>query len=151
MLNLLKMLKFEVDPTWLQLSFSFNQLICFHLNHVCRLLKMWKFIACWFCCLEPQKMSRTMAIFIYFHVKPISMKKKVFTTSITAQFLSSNDHLQLIVFLCCECYQTSYKSYNSLYIWCNLLQFNYNFVKTIHFQLLCNSTTITAIMSCWSY
>jgi hypothetical protein len=32
-----------------------------------------------------------------------------------------------------------------------MIQFNYSFVKTIHFELLCNSTTTTVITSCWHY
>jgi len=70
------------------------------------------------------------------------------------QFLSCIGHLQLIVFICCECYWTSCKSCkscNSLYVWCNSLQFNYNFLTTILFQLLCNSLMTTIIMSCWHH
>jgi len=49
------------------------------------------------------------------------------------------------------CYQTSCKSCNSLYIWCNSLQFNYKFDATTPFQLLCNSLMTTIIRSCWHH
>jgi hypothetical protein len=58
------------------------------------------------------------------------MKKGCFAIGLTTKFLSYIGHLQLTVFICCECYQTSYKScknYNSLYIWCNSLQLKCNF------------------------
>jgi hypothetical protein len=32
-----------------------------------------------------------------------------------------------------------------------MMQFNYNFVETIHFELLCNSTTTIAMTSSWDY
>ncbi len=38
------------------------------------------------------------------------------------------------------------QSCNSSYIWCNSLQFNCNFVKTTHFQLLCNSIITTPMI-----
>ncbi len=78
--------------------------------------------------------------------------KRCFATSLATQFLSCIKHLQLILFICCECYWTSCKSckcYNSLYIWCNSLQLNYSFVATTLFQLLCNSPMIIITMSCW--
>jgi len=40
---------------------------------------------------------------------------------------------------------------NSLYIWCNSLQLNCNLVKTIFFQLLCNSIITALMMSCWCH
>ncbi len=40
-------------------------------------------------------------------------------------------------------------TYNSLYIWCNSLQLNYNFVAKTPFQLLCNSSMTIIIMSRW--
>ncbi len=83
-------------------------------------------------------------------------KKRCFATSLTTQFLSCIGHLQLTIncILHYECYWTSCKScksYNSLYIQCNSLQFNYNFVATTHFQLLCNSPMTIIIMSCWHH
>ncbi len=85
-------------------------------------------------------------------------KKGCFATRLATQFLSCIRHLQFRVFICCECYWTSCKSCkscNSLYIWCNSpyircnsLQFNYNFVATTPFQLLCNSHMTTIIMLC---
>jgi hypothetical protein len=81
-------------------------------------------------------------------------KKGCFATSLATQFLSCIGHLHLTVFICCECYQTSCKSCkscNSLYIRCNSLQFNYNFVTTIPFQVLCNSPMTTIIMLCWCH
>jgi len=39
------------------------------------------------------------------------------------------------------------QSFNSLYIRCNSLQLNCNFVKTTHSQLLCNSIVITPMKS----
>ncbi len=59
--------------------------------------------------------------------------------------------MQLTIFMCCECYRTRCKSCNSLYIRCNSLQFNYNFIITIPFQLLYNSLISIIIMSCWCY
>jgi hypothetical protein len=53
------------------------------------------------------------------------LKKRCFAIGLTTQFLSCNDHLQLIVFLHFECYWTSCmscKSCNSSYIWCNSMQ-----------------------------
>jgi hypothetical protein len=32
-----------------------------------------------------------------------------------------------------------------------MMQLNYNFVKTINFQLLCNSIITTPMMSCWHH
>jgi len=55
------------------------------------------------------------------------------------------------IFIRCECYWTSFKSCNSLYIQCNSLKLNYNLVVTIPFQLLCNSPMIIIIMSCWCH
>jgi hypothetical protein len=81
-------------------------------------------------------------------------KKRCFATSLATQFLNCIGHLQLTIFICYDCYQTSYKSCkscNSPYIWCNSLQFNYNFVATIPFQLLCNSPMTIILMSCWSH
>ncbi len=43
-----------------------------------------------------------------------------FTTSLATQFLSCIEHLQLTLFIHCECYQTSCKSYkrcNSPYLY----------------------------------
>jgi hypothetical protein len=78
-------------------------------------------------------------------------KKRCFATSLTAQFLNYIKHLQLTIFICYECYRTSCKSCNSLYIWCNSLQFNYNFIVTTPFQLLYNSLMTIIISSCWRY
>ncbi len=81
-------------------------------------------------------------------------EKRCFATDLATQFLSCNDHLQLTVFLHYEWYQTSFmscKRCNSPYRWCISLKFNYNFIETTHFQLLCNSITITVTMSCWCY
>jgi hypothetical protein len=84
-------------------------------------------------------------------------KKGCFATRLETQILSCIEHLQLTVFICCECYWTScksyksYKSFNLLYIRCNSLQLNYNFVITTPFQLLHNSPMITIIMSCWHH
>ncbi len=53
------------------------------------------------------------------------LKKRCFAIGLATQFLSCNDHLQLIVFLHFECYWTSRmscKSCNSSYIWCNSMQ-----------------------------
>ncbi len=72
-------------------------------------------------------------------------KKMCFATSLATQFLNCIGHLQLTIFICYECYWTSCKncnSCNSLYIRCNSLQLNYNFVTTTPFQLLCNSPMI---------
>jgi hypothetical protein len=83
-----------------------------------------------------------------------TMKKRCFAIDLATQFLICNDHLQLIVFLHYEWYQTSFmscKRCNSPYRWCISLKFNYNFVETTHFQLLCNSITIIVTMSCWCY
>ncbi len=80
-------------------------------------------------------------------------KKGCFAIGPAIQFVSCIRHLQLTVFICCECYPTSCKSCkncNSPYIRCNSLQLNYNFVTTL-FQLLCNSPMITIIMSCWHH
>jgi hypothetical protein len=81
-------------------------------------------------------------------------KKRCFAIKLVTQFLSYIKHLQLTVFMHCACYQTSCKSCksrNSLYIWCNSLQLNYNFVVTTPFQLLYNSLMIIIIMSCWCH
>jgi hypothetical protein len=40
------------------------------------------------------------------------------------------------------------QSCNWPYIWHDSLQLNYNFVKTTHFQLLCDSIITTPMMSC---
>ncbi len=81
-------------------------------------------------------------------------KEGVFAIGLATQFLSCITHLQLTVFICCECYLTSCKSCkncNSPYIQCNSLQLNYNFVTRTPFQLLCNSPMITIIMSWWCH
>jgi hypothetical protein len=81
-------------------------------------------------------------------------KEGVFAIGLATQFLNCIRHLQLIVFICCECYSTSCKSYkncNSPYIKCNSLQLNYNFVARTHFQLLCNFPMITIMMSWWHH
>jgi hypothetical protein len=81
-------------------------------------------------------------------------KMGCFATGLATQFLSCIKHLQLIVFIRCECYQTSCKSCNSCnspYIRCYSLQFNYNFVATTPFQLLCNYFMTIIIMSCWHH
>jgi len=78
-------------------------------------------------------------------------KKGCFAIGLVIQFLSCIRHLQLIVFIHCECYWTSCKSCNSMYIQCNSLQFIYNFVATTPFPLLCNSVMTTIIMSCWCH
>jgi hypothetical protein len=90
-----------------------------------------------------------LLIFCYEHYE----KKRCFAIGLVIQFLSSIRHLQLIIFISCECSWTSYKSYKSCtspYIWCNSLQLNYNFV-TILFQLLCNSPMTIIIISCWRH
>jgi hypothetical protein len=79
------------------------------------------------------------------------MRKGCFATGLTSQFLNCIRHLQLIIFIHCECYRTSCKSCNSPYIQCNSLQLNYNFVTTTSFQLLCNSPMTTIIMSSWRH
>jgi hypothetical protein len=43
------------------------------------------------------------------------------------------------------------QSCNSPYIWCISLELNCNLIKTIHFQLLCNSIIIAPMMSCWRH
>jgi hypothetical protein len=81
-------------------------------------------------------------------------KNGCFVIGLATQFLSCIKQLQCIIFICCECYQTScksYKSYNSPYIWCNSLQLDYNFIATTFFQLPCNSLMTTFIMSCWHH
>jgi len=75
-------------------------------------------------------------------------KKRCFAIGLAIQFLSCIKHLQLTIFIRCEYYQ---RSYNTLYIQCNSLQFNYNFIITTLFQLLCNSPMTIIIMSCWCY
>jgi hypothetical protein len=45
----------------------------------------------------------------------------------------------------------AFDTWNSPYIWCNSLQFNYNFVTTTWFQLLSISPMTTIIMSCWHH
>jgi hypothetical protein len=74
-----------------------------------------------------------------------------FTIGLATQFLNYIRHLQLIIFIYCECHWTSCKSCNSPYIRCNSVQFNNNFVATTPFQLLCNSPMTTIIMSCWRH
>ncbi len=52
-------------------------------------------------------------------------KNGCFATGLVTQFLNCIGHLQLIVFICCECYRKSYKTCkncNSPYIRCNSLQ-----------------------------
>jgi hypothetical protein len=73
-----------------------------------------------------------LLVFCYRHYK----KKRCFAIGLVIQFLSCIGHLQLTIFISCECSQTSCKSYkscNSPYIRCNSLQFNYNFVTTTLF------------------
>ncbi len=84
-------------------------------------------------------------------------KKGCFATSLATQFLSCSGHLQLIVFICCECHQTNYnccKSCNSSYIQCNSFSttmqppndYNHNVMLTsflsIHENLTCDTMRI---------
>ncbi len=81
-------------------------------------------------------------------------KNGCFVIGLAIQVLICIGHLQLIIFMCYECYRISCKScrnYNSPYIWCNSLRLNYNFVTTTSFQLLCNSPMTRTIMSCWHH
>jgi hypothetical protein len=43
-------------------------------------------------------------------------EKRVFAIGLAMQFWNCIKHFQLVVFICCGCYQTSCKSHNSLYM-----------------------------------
>jgi hypothetical protein len=57
---------------------SINQLIFFHLKHVCKLLKMWRFTTYWFCCLDPQKWVEQWPYLFTSMSSPLLWKKGVY-------------------------------------------------------------------------
>ncbi len=76
-------------------------------------------------------------------------KKGCLAIGLTTQFLSCIKHLQLIVFICCKCYQISCKSCkscNSLYIQCNSLQ-----LITTQLQLCHNNSFSTTMQLPYDY
>jgi hypothetical protein len=56
---------------------------------------MWSFL------FSPSSFQHTFITFLHYE------KKGCFVISLATQFLSCNDHLQLTIFLHCECYWTS--------------------------------------------
>jgi hypothetical protein len=78
-------------------------------------------------------------------------KKGYFVIDLVTQFLNCNHHLQFIIFLRYECYQTSRmscKSYNSLYIRCNSLQFcqNNSFLTNMQFHYNYNHNVMLTLL-----
>ncbi len=74
-------------------------------------------------------------------------KKGCFVIGLATQFLSYIGHLELTLFIRCECYGTSCKSCNSLYIRCNSLQFCCNNYFSTTMQLPYDNNHNVMLMS----
>jgi hypothetical protein len=77
-------------------------------------------------------------------------KKRYFTIGLATYFFKCTGHLQFIIFKHHECQWINCMSYKTV-IHHIYNATHCNFIKTTHFQLLCNSIIIAPMMSCWHH